>query len=145
KGVCGQLCADKLQSLCAAIEQVSLRPIEQVDKHELEGLHVEFTTELSLLEQSFTEALDQSTASTSDESDETLSNDEFINQLNTLQNKLEQSDYIDPDSLSLLKTAFPDRQEIQNLVIKLVEEINLFDNTAASTTLKEILALIQTS
>ena len=141
KGVSGQLCANELHQICVNIEQVSLTPKEQVDTAQLETLCANFSQELSIVEQLFRDALTPDSSNTTTSSHEGLGKDEFISQIRQLQTKLDQSEYIDPESLNPLKNALQNNQSIQDLVKRLIDEINLFDNIAASTTLKEIITL----
>lgn len=141
KGVCGQLCADKLHKICLAIEKVALTPTENIDTNYLNTLCTDFSKELSAIEALFQKALNPEENTENEESNDQLGDEDFISQIEALQSKLDQSEYIDPDTLSPLKTAYPGNPELQNLVIQLIEQINLFDNTAASATLKEITAM----
>lgn len=143
KGVCGQLCANRLHKICVRIEQIAVTAPDQINEQELQALCSDFSQELNTLEQLFQEALAQDKPDIDETDTEQLDNDEFLNQITQLQVKLGQSEYIDPDSLSPLKSAYRDNQAIQNLVKRLIEEINLFDNTAASATLNEITRLIR--
>jgi HPt (histidine-containing phosphotransfer) domain-containing protein len=140
KGVCGQLCTERLHQICVAIEQVSMTPAEDINKQQLDKLCTDFSNELEAVEKLFEDALNPGNSTTDSIDSEELSREDFLSQINQLQSKLDQSEYIDPDSLSPLKTAYSNDESMQNLVKRLIEEINLFDNAAASATLKEITA-----
>lgn len=145
KGVCGQLCTEKLHKICVAIEQVSLTPLDNIDSNYLSALCSDFSSELNTVERLFKDALTSDAQVETENADEGLSEPAFLSQIQQLQTSLEQSEYIDPDSLSPLKTTHKNNQALQNLVIRLIEEINLFDNDAASATLREIISATSNS
>jgi len=143
KGVSGQLCAPDLQAIAKDIEQIAEGQLKQRSDYKLSEHLKLFRSEVAALCEIFKECL-SSSAPKNNDSDVELSHDELVTRLDELDAKIERSDYIDPEFLSELKTINQDDSQLQSLVKTLIEHVNLFDNTAASATLKDIRNYINT-
>ena len=137
KGVASQLCGYKLQHIAEHIETLSKASNVEKNLHLIgESLPV-FTQEMNALVIEFNAHLEtkKSTKSNADGPANSISTAELQLLLNDLDTKLAQSEYISPDSITILQTTHKDKPSLHALLSKLADQINIFDNRAASATL----------
>jgi len=145
KGVSGQLCGDDLRAVAEKIEKYAsnpdtiTKPLDMTDlvfsfEQKMQALANEFETYLS--SQSLTENDSTSTQ------ENQLNIDELEQKLAELSAKIKLSEYVPPDSLTVLQQYHEADTELHAQLNTLVEQINLFDNDSASATLMTIQQII---
>jgi len=138
KGIASQLYGLRLQQVSEEIEQLSNQAVNKNNIALITGLLPKFELEMNTLAEAFEAYLHAQIKTETSDNDKSISEPTLKQLLGEIGVKLAESEYIPPNSINILQTTHRHDDSLHPLLSQLVEQINLFDNDAASATLKEI-------
>jgi len=137
KGVASQLYSYRLQHVSEEIEQLS-KQAKNNNIALIAELLPKFELEMNTLAEAFEAFLHSQKKTEKNNNDQSMTDSSLKQLLGEIEAKLIESEYIPPDSINILQKTHQSDELLHTLLTHLVEQINLFDNDAASATLKEI-------